>query len=148
MSENPSFAIKNRYILGLGMWLQGLSLVGRESRERTKFVESISAQVRDNEAMRLEILKKYADKDEDGELKLIEDEDTKEKMYHIDDKELPEFNKEMNNYLDEDFIISGEGNIQRLKIVKSVVLDTQEKIDPKMAVEYDKWCEAFDAVSV
>lgn len=145
MSE-PSFTIKHRYVLGLGMWLSKLALIGRESRERTKFVEMLQEDLNEIEKMRLEILKKYADKDDKGELVMIEEEETKSKKYSIPDEKMSEFNNEYMSFLDEDFVISGPGNIQRLKIVKSIVLDTQEKIAPELASNYNVWCESFEAM--
>lgn len=140
----PSFTLKNRYILGLGNWLMSLSLYGRESRERTKFVEILSEQLKETEAMRVEILKKYADKDETGELKLIEKDG--QKNYHIADELLPEFNKEMNQYLDETFTVEGSGNSERLKKIKFIILDTNEKIDSKIAAEYSVWADAAELI--
>lgn len=144
MSE-PTFTIKRKYLLGLGMWLQGLSLYGRESRERTKFVEQLAEEVKENEAMRLELVNKYSEKEEDGVTPKLTGEDDK-KTYVIPEDKLPEFSKEVADYLDENFVMSIEGNKERLKKVKFIVLDTNEKIDPKIASDYDKWCEAFEAL--
>lgn len=141
------FSIKNRYIFELGMWLQGLTLEGRESRERTKFVMQLEDQVRINEKARLAILDDYADKEEDGKtLKLIEE--GGQKNYNIPDDKLEAFKKEMNEYFDQEFVIEGPGNSERLKRVKAIVLDTTEKINPQIAIDYDKWCEAFEKVEI
>lgn len=147
MSENPTFAIQRKYILGLGKWLQTLALSGRESRERTKFVESIAEEVKESELVRLEVIKKYAEMDEDTK-ELVLKEENGSQHYVIPDEKLPLFQEEIAKYMDEDFVISGEGNRQRLRTIKSVVLDTQEKIEGDMAIDYDKWCEAFEKVEV
>ena len=137
------FEIQKKYVVGLGTWLQKLTLSGRESRERTKFVELLAADVQENEAMRLEILKKYADVDpETNEPLVIEEGDNKH--YNVKDENIPPFTKELAAYLDENFVVEGDGNKNKLKVIKQIVLDTQEKIAPEIAMEYDKWCEAFE----
>ena len=145
--SNPTFKIQKKYILGLGNWLNSLSLVGRESRERTKFVEMLAEDSKENELMRVELVKKYAETDATGELVIVKDEKEGE-HYNIPDDKMSEFQKEMMKYLDEDFVIQGEGNKQRLNTVKSIVLDTQEKISGQFAVQYDAWCDAFEKMEV
>ena len=146
--SNPTFSIQRKYVLGLGRWLQTLSLYGRESRERTKFVELLSEEVKEHEAMRLDILKKYADLDPVTKEPIVITSEDKSEHFQIPDEKLKEFSDEMVEYLEEDFTVSGDGNKQRLKTLKTVVLDTPEKIDPQVAGEYDKWCEAFEKVEV
>lgn len=145
-AENPTLLLKRKYILGLGNWLSRLSLFGRESRERTKFIETLAEQMKENDAVRIEILKKYADKDESGEPVVVNEE--KGAHYSVSDDKMPEFAAEMNAYLDEDFVVEGEGNRQRLKVLKDVIINTDTKIAPEVAAEYDKWCEAFEKVEI
>ena len=130
-------------MLGLGNWLQGLSLSGQDSRNRTKFVEQLAEEVKENEATRIEIIKKYAVLDDKGEPVLIEKEDGS-KNYDIPDDKLQDFQKEFSEYLNSEFICGGVGLKTRLEVVKSIVLNTTEKIDPKIASDYDAWCDAFD----
>lgn len=142
---DSTFKLKRKYLLGLGMWLQGLSLYGRESRERTKFVEQLAEEVKENEAMRLEIVNKYAEKEEDGKtLKLAGEGD--KKSYVIPPIEMASFSKEVSDYLEEDFVMPIEGNSERLKKLKFIVLDCNEKIDPKIATDYAAWADSFEAV--
>lgn len=149
MSDTPTFSIPRKYILGLGKWLQTLSLFGRESRERTKFVETLSEEIKESEQVRLEVLKKYADLDpETKEPIIIKNETDGSQHYQVPDEKISNFAEEMGKYLEEDFVISGEGNKQRLKNIKEIVLNTQEKIDPAIAADYDKWCEALEKVEV
>ena len=137
--------IKNKYVLSLARWLANLSLSGQESRNRTKFVEALSEQEKENEEMRLEILKKYAEVDEETkELKMVEENGAKH--YVIPDEDTAKFTKEFTDYIDQDFIMEGEGLKTRLTMVSSIVLNTTEKIVPELATDYDKWCEAFEAM--
>lgn len=145
MSDTQKFEIKRKYILGLGRWLQGLTLSGRESRERTKFVESLADEVKESEAMRLEVLKKYAEIDPETKEPVTKEENGSV-HFVIPDEEMSKFADEMNTYLEDNFVVEGEGNIQRLKVVKNIVLNTDEKITPEFSNDYDKWCEAFEKV--
>ncbi len=133
--------------MGLGQWLSNLSLVGRESRERSKFVETLAAELKEAEETRLEIVKKFAEVDDKGEPVIKEDDDGKT-HYSVPDEKMSEFTAELQAYLNENFVVDGEGNRQRLRVVKSIVLDTQEKIEPAQAPEYAIWCEAFEKVEV
>lgn len=145
--SDPVFTLGNRYVLSLAQWLNNLALVGRESRERTKFVEALNEQLKDIDAMRLEFLCKYAEKDEEGEPKKVTNE-TGEHFVIPDDK-LSEFEKEYADYLNESaFLLAGPGNVQRIKIVKDVVLNTEEKIVGPLANDYSHWCDAFEAVEI
>ena len=137
------FTLKRKYILGLGNWLQTLSLQGQESRNRTKFVEELSNELKEVDLMRLEIIKKYASKEENGDLVMIENSDGS-KHYDIPEDKMEEFQKEFAEYLESDFEMGGAGTKTRLEIVKDIVLNTTEKIDPKIASDYDAWCDAFE----
>lgn len=139
------FSIKRKYLLGLGTWLQKLSLQGQESRNRTKFIETIAEELKENEATRLEIIKKYAVLGEDGEPVLVTKEDGS-KNYDIPDDKLPEFQKEWIAFLDDVYSLGGPGMETRLKTMREIVLNTTEKIDPSIAVDYDAWCEAFENI--
>lgn len=141
-----TFTIKRKYLLGLGTWLQGLFLQGQDSRNRTKFVEMIGEELKENEETRLEIVKKYAKLDDKKEPILVEKEDGS-KHYEIPDDKLPEFQKEFIAFLETDFSCGGPGLKTRLEAVKNIVLNTTVEIDPKIAADYDAWCNAFEAMS-
>lgn len=137
--------IQRKYLFGLGTWLGSLSLTGQESRNRTKFIEELNEEVKENDLTRVEILKKYAETDKDGELTVTEKEDGT-KNYVIPDDKMKDFQKEYVDYLNSDFTIGGPGLKTRLEIIKNIVLNTQEKIDPNTATDYDKWCDAFESM--
>lgn len=145
--SDPIFTLNSRQALGLGQWLNTQALSGRESRERSKFVEQINEFLKDVEETRLAIVEKYAELDENKKPKTVTENGNSH--FVVKDEDLPKFNEEMNQYLDNtSFIVSGPGNIQRLKVVKQLVIDTTEKIPGAIAGDYDKWCEAFEAVEV
>ena len=65
--------LKKQYILGLASWLSEQSLAGRESRERSRFVELASQQLTETEKERKAIVEKYVEKNEDGSWKTTVD---------------------------------------------------------------------------
>lgn len=136
--------LQHKYLLGLGTWLNKLTLSGQESRNRTKFVEQLSEQLKENEEMRLELVKKYAVLDEAGEPKIVEEEGRKH--YEIDDAKMSDFQKEYTDYLNQEAVFEGEGLKTRLQMVKGIVLNPPVAIEGEIAGDYDKWCESFEAM--
>jgi hypothetical protein len=146
-SKELVFRLKRKYILGLGRWLSGLTLQGRDSRERTKFVESLSEEMKENELTRMDLLHDFADKDEAGEPLMVDGENNS-KHYKVSDENMPKFTQKMNEMLDEEIVMSGPGNIQRFKTIKNIILNTTEPITPDLAEDYVKWCEAAEAIEI
>jgi hypothetical protein len=103
----------------------------------------LAEEVKENEATRLEIIKKYADLDEKGEPKLTEKEDGS-KHFEIPDEKLTEFQDEFTKFLETKAEFGGVGLKTRLETVKNIVLNTTEKIDPAVAYDYDAWCTSFE----
>lgn len=156
-----SFKIKNKYVLGLASWLNDLQLYGKESRERTRFVSVLSERLAETDKFRNSMVEKYVEKGEDGKSKTKVGDDGVE-VWDIKAEELPKFEKEYNELMDEDFVLDVlDGNKEKTKVVKDIVLNTDYKFGPKegdsvqekmakirQAAEYDKWCEAFEAVEL
>lgn len=157
---SKAFKLKNRYVLGLATWLNDQSLAGKDSRERTKFVTLLAAHLNETDKDRVELLKKYAEKDEKGEFKMKEE--NGKQVYDLLPDKLVEFGKEYSELLDEDFIIDIlEGNKSKFETVKRIVLDTDYKFGPrendtpeekdervKLMNQYDLWAEAFEEVKI
>lgn len=138
------FTIKRKYVSGLAGWLQKQNLGAAQSRERSKFIELLAEEATGIEAVRMDLLKKYAKLDEKGEPEIIKKDDTDH--YDIPEAEMVNFTKEMNEYLEGDFTCGGPGLKNRLTVLKEVVLNTPGSIDPNIAPSYDKWCDAFEAM--
>lgn len=139
-----TFSIKRKFLLGLGNWLNTLSLFGADSRERTKFVDLLAEEVKENELTRLEIIKKYATLGDENEPIVVEKDG--QKSYEISDDKMPEFQKDYIEFLESDFVCGGPGLKNRLETLKKIVLNPDIKIEPSIASDYDKWCEAFESI--
>lgn len=155
------FKIKNKFLVGLGSWLNELQLSGKESRERTRFVNLLVDRLTENEKFRAELIKKYAQKDEEGNPRKRTEEGAGE-IWDILPEDMEAYAKEYNEMMNEDFIIDVlEGNKEKVKVVTNIVLNTDYVFGPKegdvegerqaklrQMNDYDIWCESFEAVTL
>ncbi len=154
-------------------WIANQMLHGEESRARTRFLKSIAERVKEIDDTRIELLKKFAEKQEvkvgekgKEETKMmpvmtyldktggpegqpVEKETTDPnvgKRYKISD--IDGFNKEYQEYLDETYIIDvTPANRDIIYRIKDILLKTHEEFSGRMALLYDEWCEAFENIS-
>jgi hypothetical protein len=153
-----SLAIKNRHLVGLCTWLQGLALAGKESRERTRFVDLCIPRISELEGLKGQVVEKYCLKNEDGSRKTIE----KDGRIHWDipaDQEAA-FRKDLEELENEEFLIDLlDGNISKVNTVRNLVLNTDFKFGPaeeddeaerdakvRLAHDYSEWCIAFETL--
>lgn len=156
-----SFKIKNKFLVGLGSWLNELQLSGKESRERTRFVNLLVDRLTENEKFRAELIRKYAQKDEEGNPKKRMEEGAGE-IWDLLPEDMEKYAKEYNEMMDEEFVIDVlEGNKEKVKVVTDIVLNTNYVFGPKegdsaeekqakirQMNDYGIWCEAFEAVTI
>lgn len=135
-----TFKIQKKYLVSFGNWLNSLSLAGKQSRARTRFVGLIQEALERTEKERKAILEEYAEKNEDGTMKV----DDKGNAV-VPDEDLPKFDGEVVGLFNEEAELSGPETDQVFATVKNIVLEWDKEIDPSIAGAYDKWCEAFEA---
>lgn len=141
--------IKNSLVLSLASWLNELNLIGRESRERTRFVNLLAVRYQETEKFRMEILNKYAQKDEEGKNKVSED----GKSILLEDSNA--YVKEVTELMEDEYVIQLDSKV--FNTLKHIVLDTTYTFGPKegqeeqeiqakvrQASEYALWCECFE----
>jgi len=155
-----SFKIKNKFIVGLGSWLNELPLSGKESRERTRFVSLLVDRLTEVEKFRTDLLEKHVKKDEKGEKKKVMIEE--QEIWDMTPENQVSYGKELTDLMDEEFVIDVlEGNKEKVKVVKNIVLNTSYVFGPKegdsieeknakirQMNDYNIWCESFDAVTI
>lgn len=141
------FTIENSYVLGLASWLSEQSYEGKVSRARSRLVKALAERHTETDNFRKEIINKYAQKDEKGEL-FVENGN-----YKIENIE--EFQKEIRElYLDTLTISLDSGDAT---VLKHAVLNTSYKFGPKegdseeekvakmrQANDYVEWCKSFE----
>lgn len=143
-----TFIIARKYLVGLSNWLAGLSLSGPQSRARTRFLELAQEALDRAEKERLALLDEYGDKDEKGELVKIKDEKTGQESYHVSDEKLEEFNKEVNDIYEQNAEMTAPEISTTFVILRNIVCNTEEKIGPSIAAQYDEWCKAFEKLQL
>jgi len=155
-----SFKIKNKYLVGLASWLNEVSLQGSESRERTRFINVLVERITENEKFRMELLDKHVTKDDSNQMKKKTNEITNEEVWDISDENMILFTKEYGDLMEEEYVMDIlDGNKQKLKVMKNVVLNTNYIFGPKegdliqektakirQMHDYEIWCQSFEGV--
>lgn len=147
--------------VGLHEWLATQMLHGQDSRSRTRFIQAIAPRITELDKTRIELLKKYAkkkivkqgDKEIELPVMLYIDKETGEEMETTDEslgkrfkvEDAEGFNKEYQEYLNEDYIIDvTPSNKDIIDGVRDLLLNTKEDFFGRGALLYDEWCLAFE----
>lgn len=146
--KTNSLKIKNRNLTTLLRFLASVPLAGKESRERTRFIEVCEPRIIEMDKLRNELLQKFSEKDEAGQPVLVENPDGTNR-YDVSPTNLEEFQTAYNAYGEEDFTLDIlDGNISKVRTVRDLILNTDQKFSGQTAAEYDKWCDAFEALEL
>lgn len=138
--RKKALVLKNHMIEPLILWLQQLALPGKESRERTRFLNLLIERYKEINEVRKGIQEKYGEKDKDGKLK-------RDKNGDVVLKDLKKAEEEYREYIEEDFVIDLlEGNKSKVYTVADIVLNTEERFEGPNAGQYERWCECFEAL--
>lgn len=128
--------IQNKYLLPSINLLYDLSLKGKESRHRTRFIKLLQEQLKEVEEERKQLAEEFSRKDKNGK-PIIED-----NKYVLENEK--EFYKEFNELMDEEFIIEGANYEETLKTVKTILLECEVAFSGQDAMVYDYLCEQFE----
>lgn len=143
-------------------WLNELNLQGSVSRNRTRFVALLIPEIEDTEKNRQEIVKSYAVKNEDGTAKVVKNEVTGVDNFDIPQEGFVKVQLELNDLLSEFVSIDVlDGNKQKIKDVRDILLNTDYKFGPKegdseqeknakirQMNDYEVWCTAFELLDL
>lgn len=114
-----------------------MTLKGRDSRHRTRFVRMLNERLESISEEQTELLKEHCHLDEDGEPK------TKNDGKEYDIKDLEAFSKDRQDLLDESFVIDGGDNKAMLMTLRSILDNYQGELSGRKAVLYEHLCEIF-----
>ncbi|WP_078428757.1 DUF1617 family protein [Alkalihalobacterium alkalinitrilicum] len=129
--------LKNNDIRSLANFLAEEKLAGKTSRMRTRFIKILEDRLKEVEEFRIELLEKYAKKDDKGKAVLNGN------QYEIEDREI--FSYEYNELMEEEFIIDEtESKREMITHVKRILENTEKVFSGMEAFDYDRWCEAFE----
>ena len=127
--------------MSLVRWLRILPLSSEMSKERTRFIKLAEPYINSLLGERVSILNKYADKNENGELIIIEADGRKEYQISPDKREQAE--KEYAEKLQTVLDFPLEGNKSKLQSIKEILKTTSFEFSGQLADEYLAWDEAF-----
>lgn len=121
--------IQNLYVKQAIDLLYDLSLKGKESRHRSKFIKLLNKRLKEIEEDRVALAKEYSHLDDEGNPIV------KNNRYDIKDQE--SFNKELNELYDEVFVIEGENNKEIIKTVYKIIKNCDKEFSGAEAMTYE-----------
>lgn len=137
--------MKNYEIKAFGDFLYELSLKGKDSRMRSRFIAIMEEQLALISKEREILLQDYAKKDEHGEPERNKDEEGREFVVLEDTFS---FNLEVSKLMNEDFIVDVKNEkVEMIKSIQDVVLNVDKEFSGVEAERYDRFCEIVESVS-
>lgn len=124
-----------RTVIGL---LSTLELSGKKSRDRSKFIKLLEERAVEVDKERIEMLKDFANKDENDEPVIVDG------KFDLTDEALDEFNKQLEELLNEECVIDTTEKKPLVKSVKEIVLNCEIKFSGQDAVLYDRICDIIE----
>jgi hypothetical protein len=136
-----AITMHNVEVESFGNFLLELSLKGKESRMRTRFIKVLQERMELVKAEHQELIKQYANFNDDGEPEVIE----KDGQQVYDIKDISAFNKDYNELMMEKFIIDETAsNKDMVEAVKNAVLNCDKVFSGQEALVFDRYCEIVE----
>lgn len=159
-----AFRIQKAFLPGLAAWLSGLRLVGRESRDRTRFVLDLNAAAQQYARERQEILGRYVNKVTDpvtGKESWVKSVDNP-LVWDVPEEKQEAMKAEVAELMREEFVMDvTEASEQKIRSVRDIVLNTDYAFGPDdadvpeerqrkivQANDYEAWCRSFEALDL
>lgn len=137
--------IQNKHIKSLGDFLFDIDeLPAKQSRMKSKFIRLAQSELDEISKQQEELLKMYAEKDENGEIKKIkEGENTRVQL-----KDVEAYAKGINE-LDEEYWIveENESNKDMLLKLKDIVLNYEGRVKKEHSFAHEAICDAVEELS-
>lgn len=142
-------------ILSLQKWLEDLSLDGKQSRQRTRFLMLISDRINEMAKERERLFAEYGAKDKKTGKLIFQGPEGHESInpepnMHLkikESKKALDLNREFTEYLEEDLILDVSPQTKdTINAVKKIILNTKDEFKGPMASRYNQWCEAFESI--
>lgn len=125
-------------------FLMELELPAKQSRMRTRFCKLGIERLKLIEDERMEIIKRYANLNENGEINQVKDEQGR-LLWDVNDKNA--YNNDYKELMIEEWIIEeNEERKDMLLTLKDSVLSLDILLKGKEAVQYDRWCEIVENI--
>ncbi|MEQ6356567.1 hypothetical protein ABNX05_18245 [Lysinibacillus sp. M3] len=136
---------KNYELKAFGDFLYELSLKGKDSRMRSRFISILETQLQLISTERDILLQDYAKKDENGEP--IRDKDEEGQEFVILEDSFS-FNLEVSKLMGEEFIIEVKNEkVEMVKTIQRIVFYVDKEFSGLEAERYNRFCDILESVS-
>lgn len=132
-------SIKNSINGSVAEFFYDMSLKGRQSRQRTKFIKLLDDKMVEYKEHFAQILKEHNGLDVDGKIKTRNYNGSE--IYDVDIIE--DFVKDRNELDDEEIIIDGSDNQLMLNTIRDILKNYDEELSGQKALLYDVLCDKF-----
>lgn len=130
--------LKNWMLKPMTEMIGDLTLKGRVSRHRTKLVNALIELEREKEVDRIELLREYAMKDENGDMVVGENNNVK----FNNEEDVLKYQKDYQELMDEEPLINVSNETK--EVVTELMLDGDFEIGGNYAQAYDSICEMLE----
>ena len=130
--------IKNESLGQAISLLFDLPLKGKQSRQRSKFIQALDERLKEVAEQEQELLKEHCHLDEEDKPKI------KNNGQEWDVKDVVAFRKDKVELLEEGLVIDGGDHEDMLKTVKTVLFDCEKEFSGQDAQIYDYLCDQFE----
>lgn len=134
--------IQNQRIADTINFLYGISLKGKQSRHRTKFINELNETLKELGKEEEAIRKEHCHLDEEGNPKKIEN-GTK-----WDIKDLDAYSKDIKEFFEEERTFTGGNVTGVLKTIKEILFNYEGELSGADASLYDYLCDQFEEAEV
>lgn len=142
---NMILVFKNYELKAFGDFLFELSLKGKDSRMRSRFIALLEEQLQLIAKEREILLEDYAKKDEKGEI--VRDVDEQGREFVVLEDSLS-FNLEVTKLMSEEFVIEVKNEkVEMVKTIQRIVLEIDKEFSGIEAERYNRFCDILESVS-
>lgn len=130
--------LKNWMLKPMTEMIGNLTLKGKVSRHRTKFVNTLIELEKEKEEDRIELLREYAMKDENGDMVVDENNNVK----FNSEEDVLEYQKDYQELMNEEPLINISEETK--EVVTKLMLDGDFEVGGNNAQAYDSICEMLE----
>lgn len=129
--------IQYKYVAEVIDFLSNISLKGKQSIHRTRFIKLVNEKLKQISEEELELVKEFTGIDEEGNPK-------KNEMGNFDIKDASGFLKQQKEYFEECYVIEGGDAHGMLKTMKAVIENYDQELSGKDAEVFEHLFTAFE----
>jgi len=133
--------IKYGLLSPIADFLFGMTLKGKQSRHRTRFIKKLENKLKEVQLEEREIRKQHCNLDESGEPKTIK---VSDEQFVLDVKDIEAFTKDQSELYGEEYVIDDSDSQIVLETLKTILDEYHEALSGEKANVYDYLCDQFE----